>query len=146
MTTTDFVELSPAEIAAAEQAIVNCVRQFYAKGMDDTLLGPVFKSIRGLEHHLERIQDFWSHSLLGTTRYSGPAFAPHMKLEVEPEHFTRWMELFEETAHETLSAPLAATAIEKARHMSVCFQTGMFIFTDEHGRPQRLPPEARKKA
>jgi hemoglobin len=131
--------VGPAGDGANEQAIRACVRSFYAKAQNDALLAPVFAaSIGDWEHHLERIQDFWSRHLLGTARYDGHPFAPHMQLPVEPEHFARWLELFEETARETLSAPLAGQAIERARHMSSCFQAGIFPITDRNGRPIRL--------
>ncbi len=91
------------------------------------------------EHHLKRLQDFWSRSLLGTERYSGFPFPAHLQPPVEPEHFSRWMALFEKTAQETLSPALAEKAIEKARHMSTCFQAGIFPFTDSHGEPSRFP-------
>ncbi len=49
----------------SEQAIGLCVRRFYEKAQTDPLLAPVFKAaIADWEHHLERIQDFWSRALL----------------------------------------------------------------------------------
>ena len=126
--------------AETEAAIEACVRSFYAKAKADDVLGPLFKSsIADWERHIKRIQDFWSRCLLGTARYSGYPFPVHMQLPVEPEHFTRWVTLFEETARETLKSPLAEKAIERAQHMSSCFQAGIFPFTDEKGRPSRIP-------
>ncbi len=55
------------ENAEIEAAIEACVRNFYAKGRNDDLLGPVFNStVTDWERHLKRIQDFWSRTLLGT--------------------------------------------------------------------------------
>ena len=111
------------ENAEIEAAIDACVRNFYAKGRNDGLLGPVFNSsVTDWEHHLKRIQDFWSRTLLGTTRYSDHPYPSHMRLPVKPEHFLRWVALFEETARETLDADLAEKAIGRARHMSASFQ------------------------
>jgi len=67
---------------------------------------------------------------LGTARYSGHPYPAHMHLPVEPEHFLRWVALFEETARETLNADLAEKAIGRARHMSASFQAGIFPFKD----------------
>ncbi len=129
-----------SENADIEAAIEACVRNFYAKGRNDDLLGPVFNSkVADWEHHLKRIQDFWSRTLLGTARYSGHPYPAHMHLPVEREHFARWMALFEETARETLEPGLAEKAIGRARHMSASFQAGIFPFKDQHGRPSRLP-------
>ncbi len=135
-----------SENAGIEAAIEACVRNFYAKGRNDDLLGPVFNSsVANWERHLRRIQDFWSRTLLGTARYSGHPYPAHTHLPVEPEHFARWMALFEETARETLDADLAEKAIGRARHMSASFQAGIFPFKDEHGRPSRLPHFAGKE-
>ncbi|MFZ1109305.1 MAG: group III truncated hemoglobin [Rhodomicrobium sp.] len=134
--------LDNAEIEAAIEA---CVRAFYAKGRNDDLLGPVFNAAVGdWESHIGRIQDFWSKLLLGTARYSGHPYPAHVPLPVEPEHFTRWIALFEETARETLDAELAQKTIGRARHMSVSFQAGIFPFKDRHGRPSRLPTLGKK--
>jgi hypothetical protein len=47
-----------AEKAAIESAISACVQRFYAKGMDDPLLGPVFSgAIPDLPAHLEIIKN-----------------------------------------------------------------------------------------
>ncbi len=134
---------SLGEEAALERDIDRCVRLFYAKAQNDTLLGPLFeRSIHDWEHHFGRIRDFWSRVLLGTARYSGHPYPVHTGLPVEPEHFSRWVSLFEEAARETLPAPHALQAIEKARHMSTSFQAGIFPFTDSEGRPARLPYQA----
>lgn len=142
-TKTDAPE--PPDDAQTEAAISACVGKFYAKGRKDALLGPVFDgAVSDWESHLKRIQNFWSKMLLGTQRYSGHPYSVHVALPVEPAHFARWMALFEETAQETLDAPLAAKAIGRARHMSASFQAGIFPFKDEQGRPSRLPHFAEK--
>lgn len=123
-----------------EAAISACVRRFYEKGADDPLLGPVFaKTIPQLEPHLEIVSNFWSHALLGTTRYQGTPFAAHVNLPIEPEHFARWLALFVETAKETMPEPLAGQAIARAQHMTQCFQSGLFPFTGKDGKPSRVP-------
>ena len=124
---------------ALEGAIRDCVWKFYEKGATDALLGPAFGNIPELEKHMGVVADFWSKSLLGTTRYDGHPFAAHIDLPVEPEHFARWLELFGETARETLPAQQAEQAIAKADHMTQCFQRGLFPFDDHHGKPSRVP-------
>ncbi|HXY57817.1 MAG TPA: group III truncated hemoglobin [Methylocystis sp.] len=130
-----------AERARVEAAIEACVRSFYAKGAADPLLGPVFDKIPELEKHLGVVVNFWSKSLLHTERYDGHPFSAHINLPIEPEHFARWLQLFSETAKETLPETQAAQAIAKASHMTQCFQAGLFPFTDAAGRPSRLPAQ-----
>jgi len=123
---------------AVEAAISACVRSFYGKARQDRLLGPVFNThVADWEHHFSRIDDFWSKVLLGTTRYSGHPFPLHVQLPVKPEHFARWLALFEETAREMLEPTLADKVIAKARHMAESFQAGIFPFKDASGRPVR---------
>jgi hemoglobin len=126
--------------SAIECAISNCVELFYGKGLADPLLGPVFGAIPNLPGHLQIIKNFWSRALLGTGRYQGHPYPVHTALPIEPEHFQRWLELFIESARETLPEPEAKEAIAKASHMTQCFQAGMFPFTDKEGKPSRLPP------
>jgi hemoglobin len=127
------------EHVAEEEAIGLCVRQFYGAALNDALLGPVMKaSVMDWEHHFSTIQDFWSHALLGTERYSGFPY-PHVQLPVKPEHFDRWLELFGETAKATLTPDLAGKAIEKAGMMAACFKAGMFPFIGRDGKPSRQP-------
>jgi hemoglobin len=131
-----------AQRAAIEMAISNCVRLFYTKGLADPLLGPVFSAIPELPTHLEIIENFWSRSLLGTERYQGHPYSVHTNLPIEPEHFQRWLELFTESARETLPKPQAEQAVAQASHMAQCFQAGMFPFTGADGKPSRLPPHS----
>lgn len=128
-------------LASPEQAAIRlCVEQFYGKARQDELLGPIFNSkVVDWEVHLRVITNFWSHALLGTKDYKGSPFVHHMNLPVELAHFTRWLELFEETAHHTLSPALAAKALAKANHMAESFKAGIFPFIDKDGKPSRHP-------
>lgn len=141
--TFDFPKIEDAEARARiETAISNCMRAFYAKGLADPLLGPVFSAIPDLEGHLKIIENFWSKSLLHTERYEGHPFSAHINLPIAPEHFGRWLKLFSETARETLPETQAEQAIAKASHMTQCFQSGLFPFVGADGRPSREPPSA----
>lgn len=123
-----------------EEAIKTCVHDFYAKARQDSLLGPIFNStVQDWDVHLRVIADFWSKVLLQTHRYNSSPFPLHQPLPVEPEHFTRWLELFEETTRATLPAAYAAKALAKAQHMAESFKAGIFPFIDKDGRPSRHP-------
>ncbi len=128
-----------AEREKLEAAIDGCVRRFYARGAKDPLLGPVFTAIDDLDGHMAIVANFWSRALLNTERYQGQPFAAHINLPIEPEHFTRWLELFSETAAEALPETQAEQAIARAAHMTQCFQAGLFPFTGADGKPSRVP-------
>ena len=117
---------SPLSISEAE--IDRFVRAFYARASADVLIGPVFRrSVADWEGHLRIICDFWSRSLLGTQRYNGNPFAPHIGLNLKPAFFARWLDLFRETVREELPEAAAERAIARVEHMSACFQAGLFL-------------------
>jgi hemoglobin len=137
----EFPEVTdPAERARVEAGIDACVKGFYAQGLKDDLLGPIFSAIDHLDDHLEIVKNFWSRSLLRTERYEGLPFSVHIGLPIEPEHFARWLELFVAAAQAHLPPTQAEQAIAKANHMAQCFQGGLFPFTGPDGKPSRHPP------
>lgn len=122
-----------------EAHLERLVQEFYAKARADELLGPIFSTfVDDWDHHLKIVQNFWSHALLGTSRYSGSPFPVHMELPIKREHFLRWVELFSETAHETLPPDSAAFAIGRAHHMAQSFHMGVQPLE----KPLRFPPVA----
>ena len=147
--TFDFPRIDDAaERERIETSIISCVRAFYERGLADPLLGPVLSgAIPDLERHVTTVANFWSKSLLHTERYEGHPFTAHTHLPVEPEHFTRWLELFKEAALENLPKTQAEQALAKATHMAQCFQAGMFPFEGAVARqtsPTKPNPAARK--
>ncbi|MFG1480672.1 group III truncated hemoglobin [Xanthobacter sp. V4C-4] len=115
------------EIHVTEADLERLVKEFYAAAGDDPVLGPVFtRAIPDWEGHYRVVQNFWSRALLGTSRYSGNPFSAHLALNLKPEHFTRWVSLFQQTARRVLEPAAADRAIAKVEHMSTCFQAGLF--------------------
>lgn len=137
-----------AEMHVTEADLEQLVKTFYSKASGDPLLGPVFaRAIPDWEGHYQIVQNFWSRALLGTSRYSGMPFAAHIPLQLKPEHFTRWVALFKETADAVLEPVAAARAIAKVEHMSICFQAGLFPPETPAGAPQghsHIHPHAHK--
>jgi hemoglobin len=128
-----------------EASIEWMVRRFYELGLADAVLGPIFRAaIHDWEGHIRLVADFWSRSILGTSRYAGNPYAPHMRLDFEPEAFEYWLKAFETAATESLSAEDAARAIGVARHMAGSYKAGLFPFTGPDGRPARKPPKIGK--
>ena len=119
----------PAEsIVATERELAQLVQAFYTAVRADAVVGPVFnRSVSDWDLHAAKVQDFWSRAVLGTKRYNGMPFTPHLFLGLKPEHFDRWVALFKATATEVLRPEAAAFAIGKVEHMSRCFQTGLFL-------------------
>lgn len=113
-------------ITVSEDELTALVREFYEHARADSLIGPVFAhAIHDWEGHHKVVQNFWSRTMLGTARYSGNPFGPHRDLNLRPEHFDRWIELFTAAARKVLQPSAAERAIAKVQHMSVCFQAGL---------------------
>lgn len=123
-----------------EAAVERMVRRFYELGLSDPVLGPIFReAIHDWEPHIITVRDFWCGSIYGATRYRGNSFAPHMRLQFEPEAFAYWLAAFERAATECLPDADAQRAIKVARHMARSFEAGLFPFKGADGRPSRAP-------
>ena len=129
---------------AQEAAIDRMVRLFYERGLEDDVLGPIFRgAIHDWDAHIPIVASFWSSMIHGTQRYQGNAFGVHMKLKFEPAAFDRWIANFESAANEALAPDDAAKAIRIARHMAQSFKVGLFPFTDADGKLSRKPTSDR---
>ena len=97
----------------SEAAIRLLVDGFYAKVVEDALLGPVFNGFAHVDwpRHLPVMYDFWSSLLLGTTRYHGRPFPKHLPLPIGTAHFQRWLALFRATVDELF----AGLKVEEAK-------------------------------
>jgi len=117
-----------ADLSLTEADLDRLVRHFYERAIEDDLIGPVFRrAVADWEHHFETIRDFWSKTLRGTSRYGGNPFSAHIRLDLRPEFFDRWLELFRLIAREELPPAASDRAIAKVEHMSSCFQAGLFL-------------------
>jgi len=83
------------------------VRRFYALARNDSELGPIFAAhVVDWQAHYVRMVDFWASVALLAGRYHRNALQAHRPLGLQPEHFTRWLALFDQTLQEEVS-PLA---------------------------------------
>ena len=108
----------------SESDIQLLVDGFYAKVVEDALLGPVFNGFAHVDwpRHLPVMYDFWSSLLLGTTRYHGRPFPKHLLLPIGAAHFQRWLALFEATVNERFAGHKAEEAKARARGIAILFE------------------------
>ena len=112
------------KITEAEISVL--VDRFYEKVRLDSDIGPIFNAIVGdWPHHLATLKDFWSTVLLTTGRYKGDPMMTHLQLPLDPDHFSRWLTLFAETAHEVLPPEHAANVIAKSQRIAQNFKAGI---------------------
>jgi hemoglobin len=101
--------------------IEKLVNAFYAKVQTDVLLAPVFSHI-DWPKHLPLMCDFWSLTLLGDPGYRNNMVQKHLGLPIKPEHFNRWLSLFNSTVDELFAGEKAAEAKSRAYSMAVVIQ------------------------
>lgn len=103
-----------------EDQIRDLVLTFYERVREDEALGPIFESRPAgrWDPHLSRMCDFWSSVLLATGRFRGNPVGAHRAVPgIAPEHFDRWIELFQATAVEVLPEPLAVDVVGRSMSM-----------------------------
>lgn len=128
----------PASNEISEESIRTLVTAFYVKVRKDPLLAPVFASrisAKDWPHHENHIADFWSSIFLKTGRFSGNPMRKHLALSgVTPQHFERWLELFCQTAKDTLTNSQAKHADAMARRIAQSFQMGLAFHRENSGQ------------
>lgn len=114
--------LTPASIATLVHAFYDDVRA-------DPVLLPVFDAAIGdnWSPHLERMVDFWCTVMLGKRSFQGNVFGKHMLLGgVTPEHFIRWLTLFEASSTRLFNPTDANEFKTVARRIAASLQYGFF--------------------
>ncbi len=118
-------------------AIETVVQAFYERVQADTGLGPVFaRHVDDWPPHLARMNTFWRSVLLSTHEFQrSPRGAPpvlHRAItDLSTDHFARWIDLFAQTARETLAPEPAQAWIDKAMHIGTVLS--------RHLRPGTVP-------
>lgn len=115
MMKTDILNIEDVKL------LVNC---FYDKIKSDELLGPIFNERiqNRWPQHLEKMYTFWQTILLGEHTYFGSPFPPHAELQVNHEHFLKWLSLFTPTVDELFSGEKAREAKWRAKKMAEMFE------------------------
>lgn len=97
---------------------------FYERAMSDPEIGYLFTDVArlDLDHHLPIIGDFWETMLFRTGDYGRHGRHPLMvhgelasKSPLLPEHFDRWLEIFEVSVDELFAGEVADFIKMRAR-------------------------------
>lgn len=86
------------------------VAAFYAAVRRDAVLGPIFANhVQDWPEHEAKIGRFWRNAILRDRVYDGSPMLAHRQAgDVTPDHFPRWLALFDATLTATLPAEVAA--------------------------------------
>ncbi len=115
--------------------VVHLVDTFYEKVNKDPLLSPVFNQIAQVDwnHHLPKMYRFWQTLIFGEALYKGNPFAAHIPLPLSDDHFSRWLDLFNETLTELFVGPVADKTMERARSIAHIFKSKLQFIRHEIG-------------
>jgi hemoglobin len=123
---TIVVDGVPLPDVLDEMMIRGVVHGFYDEIRRDDLLGPIFHERIEADkwpQHLAKMCDFWSATLLRTSRYEGRPLPPHLSIVGLSEvHFRRWLKLFRATVHRVCPPKVAALFIDRALRIAHSFR------------------------
>jgi len=128
--------VSDTQAQIDENDLERVIHAFYDRVRADDLLGPVFNgAIADWDHHLGKLQAFWSSVMLGTGRYHGRPMEVHFRheLHMTPDAFGRWLSLWRETTDALLPRVAAAALQEKADRIAESLSLGI-AFQRERGK------------
>ncbi|MBY0333213.1 MAG: group III truncated hemoglobin [Acetobacteraceae bacterium] len=108
-----------------EAAIQAFLRRFYGAAREDALLGPSFAGVANWEGHIARLTAFWCSVALVAGAYHGQPLQAHAPLALRPDHFARWLELFERTARLCFAPAGAEHLLERARRIARSIEMGL---------------------
>lgn len=131
--TTNNPRRQPLHPGIGEDMIRTLVHTFYARVRSDAEIGPIFKRVIGedWDAHLAKMCDFWSSVMLMTGRYKGNPMIAHIRLKtVRPEHFDRWLALFQGAARDVCPSDIAELFVGRAENIAKSLQLGMFFRPD----------------
>lgn len=113
---------------ASRNDVEYLVNNFYKKVLKDDVIGYLFTDVVQLdwEKHMPIMYDFWESILLGKSNYKGNAMLKHIDLNkkesLRPEHFERWLLLWEDTLNKNFSGKKADEALSRARQIAGLIQ------------------------
>jgi len=105
------------------------IQHFYEKALIDQEIGFIFTDIAkiDLESHLPHLFDFWENILLKPNGYKRNVLKVHVdlneKVQLNAEHFERWLDLFSTTVDTLFEGIIANSAKNKALSIAAVMQT-----------------------
>ena len=104
------------------------VNKFYEKVKTDAIIGHFFSEVVKVnwEVHLPRMYDFWENILFHTGAYTGNPMQRHRQIHLQysisNEHFTHWVQLFQNTVDELFDGDNAMLLKNRASSIAAIMQ------------------------
>lgn len=123
-----------------DEGISVLVDRFYDKVRADPMLGAVFNPVvADWDEHKRLIASFWCSAVLRAGTYRGNPMRKHLPHAIGVAHFERWLDLWRETARETLDADAAAIMIEYAERIGDGLRLGLGLPRAHQARGIGIP-------
>lgn len=121
-----------------EEDLARLVALFYGRVREDPEIGPIFDdAVEDWPAHLAKLTDFWHSVMLTSGRYKGNPMVAHMRQKrIRPEHFDRWLALWNVATAEVMAPPVAAALQAKAARIGESLKLALFF---------RLEPSAGRR-
>ncbi|MEX0327175.1 MAG: group III truncated hemoglobin [Ruegeria sp.] len=131
----------PPRFPATPEQIKAQVSAFYARVRTDDVLGPVFANhVDDWPAHEKKIAAFWRNAILFERSYDGNPQRVHIeRMDVKPEFFAHWLDLFDEVATDTLPPETAIPWVALARRIGAGMKAGV----QSARQPKDAPPVLR---
>jgi hemoglobin len=113
---------------AKPKDVQRVVKAFFKKVKKDDLLAVFFmdKSKEDWDQFIEVMNRFWENALFYSGGYYGNPMQRHSELskqmQFEPEHYSRWLHLFDTTVDELYAGDHANLMKERARNIASIMQ------------------------
>lgn len=98
------------------------IKRFYERLLNDPLMSPKFDHI-DLENHLPVLIDFWESVLLYKPVYHGSPFEVHVPLNLEKEHFKKWLYHFNDNLDQLFEGVKVENAKTRANAVAKIFMS-----------------------
>jgi hemoglobin len=132
---TIIVDGVPLPEMLDETMVKAVVHGFYDAIRRDDLLAPVFNGIIAADqwpHHLAKMCDFWSATLLRSARYDGRPLPPHLAIpDLGERHFRRWLQLFRATVRRLCPPEVAQLFMNRALRIAHSFRMAIAFHRGE---------------
>lgn len=116
----DWFYLRNMKDIESEADIDRWMHCFYEKLLRDPVTAPKFEHL-DLEAHMPKLVEFWAFVLLDKEGYRTNVFEKHIRLNLEKEHFEKWLEYFRATTDEMFEGERAETAKQRVNLLATTF-------------------------
>ena len=120
--------MGTSSVDLTREDIERLIDAFYDRVQADPILGPVFNpAVHDWPAHKATLVQFWTSIMLGTREYRGNPMAAHRPLDLDDQHFARWLALWDRTAHEVLPDAQARHVFQTAERIGRSLRIGLEI-------------------